>query len=168
MAQIASVRRITVVFDVLSVGRVWQAVLVPHALHDLGLDNWPVTHTQGLVEELVTSLLRPCRRQEWMCLSPQNPLDGGAGVEPRRHRSARSFDGGDGGGRGAGDDDVDGLLQSTIFSSAKQLDTVFGLVNAAGLGKFLDSDGPVRVDAALVDPLLDAIQVDGSEVDRET
>lgn len=85
MAQIASVRRITVVFDVPSVGRVWQAVLVAQALHDLGFDDRPVTHAQGLVKELVPALLRPCHRQEWMRLSPQNPLDGGAGVEPRRH-----------------------------------------------------------------------------------
>lgn len=63
---------------------------------------------------------------------------------------------------------MDGLFQSTVFPSAKQLDAVFGLVNAARLGEFLDRDGPVRVDAALVDPFLDTIQVNRSEVDRKT
>ena len=41
------------------------------------------------------------------------------------------------------------------------------LVDAAGLGQFADGDGAGWIDAALVDPILDALEVDGGPFEGE-
>jgi hypothetical protein len=41
-------------------------------------------------------------------------------------------------------------------------------VDAAGFGQFANGDGAVWVDAALVNPFLDAVEVGGCEVESET
>lgn len=41
------------------------------------------------------------------------------------------------------------------------------LVDAAGLGQFADGDGTGWVNAALVDPVLDALEVDGGPFEGE-
>lgn len=46
----------------------------------------------------------------------------------------------------------------------EEFGAVAGAVDAAGVGEFADCDGPVRIDAALVDPGLDSVQVYGLEV----
>lgn len=152
-------RGVTVVLDVLAVRRVGQTVLVPHLLHDLGLGD--LVHAQGLVERLAAALGRPGHRDERVCLPPEDALDRGAGVEPRGDGAPGGLDGGDGGLGGARDDNVDGLLQGALSAACEQLHSVLGLVDAARLGKLADGDGPGRVDTALVNPLLDAIEVDG-------
>lgn len=93
--------------------------------------------------------------------------DRGASVEAGRHGAAGGLDGRDGGGGSARDDDVDGLLEGAFAATAEELHAFFGLVDAAGLGEFADGDGAGWVDAALVDPFLDAVEVCGGQVGGE-
>lgn len=103
-----------------------------------------------------------------MGLLSEDALDRSAGVEPCGDGASGGLDGGDGGLGGPGDDDVDGLFQGVLSTAGEQLDSVLGLVNAAGLGQLADGDGAGRVDTALVNPFLDAIEVDGGQVKRES
>lgn len=49
----------------------------------------------------------------------------------------------------------------------EQLHALTGLVDAAGVGEFADGDWAGGIDAALVDPGLDAVEVYEGEVERE-
>lgn len=59
---------------------------------------------------------------------------------------------------------MDGLFEPVLFTASKQLDAVAELVYAIGVEEFADCDGVFGVDAALVDPFLDFVEVDGYEV----
>lgn len=59
---------------------------------------------------------------------------------------------------------MDGLFETVLFAASKQFDAVAELVHAVGVEEFADCDGVFRVDAALVDPILDFVEVDGYEV----
>lgn len=61
---------------------------------------------------------------------------------------------------------MDRLLQDAL-PATEDLDAVFGLVDAAGVRQFADGDRARRVDAALVDPFLDALEVDGGHIEGE-
>lgn len=94
--------------------------------------------------------------------------NGRAGVESGGHGTAGGFDSRDGTGGGAGNDQVDGLLEDVFCGSAAQeLDALLGLVDAARLSQFADGDGSGWVDAALVDPFLDTVQVHRRQISRE-
>lgn len=62
---------------------------------------------------------------------------------------------------------MDGLFEGRFSTPTKKLYAFFRLVDAARLGQLADGDGPSRVDAALVDPFLDAVEVDRRKVKRE-
>lgn len=94
--------------------------------------------------------------------------DCGARVEAGRHGAASGLDGSNGGSGGARDDDVNGLFKDALAAAAEELHAFFGLVDAAGLGEFADGDRAGWVDAALVDPFLDAVEVCGRQVGGET
>ena len=59
------------------------------------------------------------------------------------------------------------MFEGGFSASAEKLYAFFCLVDAARLGQFADGDGLSRVDAALVDPFLDAVEVNRGEVERE-
>lgn len=190
MAQISPMSRVTVILNITSLGGVRQTVAEAHFLHDIRLGKGlsvplrcsrsrSITRALGLEQTLATTLRRPRHRHKRMHLLPHDAHNRGAGVEAGRHRPASSLDGGDGAGGGARDDDVDGLLEdgsgSTAFlflvlvlsfagAAAQELHAFLGLVDAARLHQFPDGDGAGWVDAALVDPFLDAVQVCGRQV----
>lgn len=101
-----------------------------------------------------------------MRLHTENVADSNAGVEARCQRAAGGLDGFDCGAGGAGDDKVDGLFEG-CGGAAEDFDAVFGLVDASRVGEFADGDGSGWVDAALVDPFLDALEVDGGHINGE-
>ena len=94
--------------------------------------------------------------------------DGEGGVVARRYRSACFLDCGNGGGAGAGDDDVDWGVQ-VLFSSGEEFDAVFFYaVEAAGRGEFFQCDGLGRVEAVGGYPVLDFVEVYGGEFGGES
>lgn len=54
------------------------------------------------------------------------------------------------------------LLEYTVPSTCQQLDAIFWLVDAARLGKLAHGDRMTGIDAAIINPLLNAIEVDWS------
>jgi hypothetical protein len=104
-----------------------------------------------------------------MHLAPHNPRDRRGGVVAGRDRAAGGLDGGDGGVGRARDDNVHGLPERGRGADAvgEQLDALARLVDAARVGELADGDRARWVDAALVDPGLDAVEVYGGEVDGE-
>jgi hypothetical protein len=84
--------------------------------------------------------------------------DGHFGVVPCCHCSAHFFDGGDGGAGGARDDDVD-CGGELVGAAGEQFDAVFDAVDGAGGGEFAQGDGLGGVEAGLVDPGLDCVEV---------
>lgn len=104
-----------------------------------------------------------------MHLAPHNPRDRRGGVVAGRDGAAGGLDGGDGGVGRARDDNVHGLPERGRGADAvgEQLDALARLVDAARVGELADGDRARWVDAALVDPGLDAVEVYGGEVDGE-
>lgn len=82
--------------------------------------------------------------------------DGERRVEARGDGAAQLLDGRDGFGAGARDDDVDGRFQ-LFFAAREQFDAVFDAVQAVGLVELAYCDGLCWVEAAGVDPFLDAV-----------
>lgn len=154
---------ITIIFDILSVSRVWKTVLEAHLLHDFRLADL----LDGLVERLAAALGRPRQRDERVRLAFDDALDSGAGVEASGEGASCGLDGGDGGRGCARHDDVDGLFERA-GAAGEELHAVFGLVDAARLGQFAHGDGTSRVDTALVNPFLNTFEVHGGEFDRES
>jgi hypothetical protein len=62
---------------------------------------------------------------------------------------------------------VNGLFEAALFAAAEHFDAVPELVHAVGVEEFADGDGEAWIDAALVNPFLDAVEVDGDEVEGE-
>lgn len=93
--------------------------------------------------------------------------DCGASVKAGRYGAASGLDGRYSGGGGARDDDVNGLFEGALSATAEELHAFFGLMDAAGLSEFADGDGAGWVDAALVDPFLDAVEVCGGQFGGE-
>ena len=166
--------RITVIFNIASLGRIRQTVAEARFFHDVrlgeGILRLPllcdrsVTRALGLMQALAATLRRPRHRHKRVHLLLHDAHDRGAGVEAGCNGPAGSLDGGDGAGGGARDDDVDGLFEdiSAFFfagAAAQELHAFLGLVDAARLYQFPDGDGASWVDAALVDPFLDSVQV---------
>lgn len=92
-------------------------------------------------------------------------MDGVFGVVSRGDGAAERFDRSDGARRGAGDDDVDGCGEE-LGAAGEELDAVFDAVDGAAAGQFFEGDGVAGVDAFLVDPVLDFVEVDGGHFFR--
>lgn len=110
-----------------------------------------------------------------MHLALHDPRNSRLGIESRRDGSTRRLDSRDRRRRRPRHNDMNRLLEHTVdgdlvvillHAPAEKLHALFGLVDAAGLGEFADRDGSGWVDAALVDPGLDSVEVHGGEVDR--
>lgn len=175
---------VTVVLDGVTFRGVGQAVPEAHLLHDIRLGQLLVClEARGLGEGLAAGLARPRHRHERVHLASHDVRDRAARVVAGRHGAAGGFDGGDGRGRGARHDDVDGLFEDGgdgggfdlglglglrrlggDGAGAEQLHALLGLVDAARLGQLADRDGAGGIDSALVDPFLDAFEVHGREV----
>ena len=82
----------------------------------------------------------------------EQPLDGQAGVVPRRDFPAGALDGLNGGGGGAGDGDGDGVVE-VCGATAEELDAVLYGADDACFDELLRGDGLGGVEAAVVDPL---------------
>lgn len=158
-------RRITIILNVPTTRRIRQPVLQPQTLHNTRLGDI-LGRTLCLQQRLGPTFSRPRQRDERVRLHAEDMADGGAGVEAGCQGAAGGFDSGDCGGGGARDDEVDGLFEG-CGGAAEDLDAVLGLVDAAGVGEFADGDGAGWVDAALVDPFLDALEVDGGHFGGE-
>lgn len=193
MAEVPAMGRVTVVLDIATLGGVRQPVPEAHIGHDLLLGDGLGGHAVGGggVEGGAGALGGPRGRHERVRLAAHDARNRGLGVEARRDGAAGGLDGGDGGRGRPGHHDVDGLFEhgggggscsvsgsgsvgvgvggrrGGVDAAAEQLHALFGLVDAAGLGELADGDGAGRVDAALVDPRLDAVEVDGGEVKGE-
>ena len=166
MTQVAPVSRVTVILNITTLRRIRQTVTETHLLHDVGLAQF--LRALSLVQFLAAALLCPRHRHERVHFLAHDAHNGRAGVESGGHGTAGGFDSGDGTGGGAGNDQVDGLLEDVFCgSSAQELDALLGLVDAARLSQFADGDGSGWVDAALVDPFLDTVQVHRRQISRE-
>lgn len=144
VAQVTSMRRISVVFDVLSAGRVGKSVL------ELGTGCGRFSALDAV---------------NGVGFASSHARDGGLGVVASGDLSAGGFDGGDCGGRGAADDNVDG--GGELFgATGEELDAVLDAVDAAGLCELSEGDRLVRVQTACVDPCLEAVDVERSHFDR--
>ncbi|OAQ78951.1 hypothetical protein VFPFJ_02461 [Purpureocillium lilacinum] len=145
VAQVATVRRVAVVLNVPTARRVRQPVSerrlarrLQHALHVL------LAHGQ-----------RPVRVDR---LARQQPPDGQLGVVSRHHLAARGLDGGDGPLRHARHHHVDRLLQA-LGAAGQDLDAVLDAADQLALDELLGCDLLRRVESALVDPVLDLVEV---------
>lgn len=129
------------------------------------------------------------QRDDGVGVAAQDALDGGGRVEAGGDGAAEGLDAGDGFGGCAGNDNVYGRGQvlgvlcarvSVPFSTrvgtvaavthpCQQLDAVaLDAVQTARRVQLLHGDGLGGVEAALVDPRLDAVEVDGRHVHLET
>lgn len=111
VAHVTSVCGISVVFNVLSAGRIGQSVL------ELGAGC-------GRGSALYTV--------DGVCLAPQDARDGRLGVVAGSDLAASGLDGLDGRSTGATDDDFDGSCE-LLGATGEQLDTILDTVNAARL-----------------------------------
>lgn len=82
------------------------------------------------------------------------------GVEASGDRAAQSFDSCDGGLRGAGHNNIDWCCEGSS-TAGKEFDPVFDAVYSPCRSKFAEGDWFGRVDPALVDPILDPIEING-------
>lgn len=168
MTQIPSMGRVTIILNILSVGRVRETIRKFSSFHNLRLLQLCrfllIGSAQSFEEEVTTTLLRPRQRVEWMRLRHQDPFYRRICVKPGCDGSAGGFNGGNGICRGARNDDVDGLFETFFLAASEQFYAVAELVHAVGVEEFADCDRVFGVDATLVDPFLDFIEVDGYEV----
>jgi hypothetical protein len=109
MAQVTSVRRISVVLDILSAGRVGESVLELRA---------------GCGRSSALDAV------DGVCVALEDARDGGLGVVAGGEFAAGGLDGCDGFGAGAADDDFDGGGEF-LGAAGEQLDAVFDAVDAA-------------------------------------
>ena len=162
MAQIASILWVAVVLQVLPARRIWQPVLEPHApdaLHRVRAH----LHGEGRLSD---GVLVPLEGDVGVGLALPDAVDGVPGVEARGDGAAEGLDGGNGGLRGTGDDDVDGGCEGG-GAAGEQFDAVFDAVHGARGGEFAEGDGLGGVDPTLVDPVLDSVEVYGGHVEGE-
>lgn len=89
------------------------------------------------------------------------------GIEAGSYCSACGFDCFDSRTGGAGDDDVNRLRESGDSAPREKFDSILDAVDTAGFSQFADGDWFGRVDAALVNPFLDAVEVYGRDVEGE-
>jgi hypothetical protein len=80
------------------------------------------------------------------------------GVESGGDGPAEGFDGGNGGGGGTRYDNVDGRGEH-VGAPGEEFDAVLDAMDGAGLVKFFDGYEFGGVDAFLVDPVLDFVEV---------
>lgn len=59
---------------------------------------------------------------------------------------------------------MDWLFEAFFFTAGEQFYAVAELIYAVGVEEFADCDWVFGVDAALVDPFLDFVEVDGYEI----
>jgi hypothetical protein len=109
MAQVTSVRGISVVLDILSAGRVGESVLELRA---------------GCGRSSALDAV------DGVCVALEDARDGGLGVVAGGEFAAGGLDGCDGFGAGAADDDFDGGGEF-LGAAGEQLDAVFDAVDAA-------------------------------------
>ena len=109
--------------------------------------------------------LRP-QRVDRIRSPPQNPLYRERGVEPRHHGPSDLLHRRNRRLRRARDDDIDRCAQ-LLRAVGQELDPVFDLAHAIAIRQLFDRDRTRRIDAALVDPGLDAREVERLHVDGE-
>ena len=95
--------------------------------------------------------------------TPEDLLDSERSIIPRSNSSAKLFHRIDRLGAGARHDDVDGCVKF-FFASGEELDAVFDAMDAFTAIQLFEGDGLGGVEAALVDPVLDFVEVDGGHV----
>lgn len=136
--------RVSVVFNVLSAGRIGQSVL------EFGAGCGRRSALDAV---------------DGVCLAPKDARDGRLGVVAGNDLAAGGFDGLDGCSTGAADDDFDGSCE-LLGATGEQLDTILDTVNAARLCEFLESDGFVWIETASVNPCLKAVDIERRHFDR--
>jgi hypothetical protein len=161
MRQITPVRRIAVVLQILSASRIRQPkrVLLP-------LNNQRLGSGFRALLPFRRHLDPALQRVDRVHGVAHDLADGEGRVEARGDGAAQLLDGRDGFGAGARDDDVDRGLQ-LFFAAREEFDAVFDAVHAVGLVELAHCDGLCGVQAAGVDPFLDAVQVDRGHFDGE-
>lgn len=151
MAQVASMRRVTVILQILSARRVRQPIpkLLPLLTHSL-------RHSLCALDLQRRHLYPALQAVHRIHLTAHDLLDGEFGVVPRRDCAAELFHGVDGFGACAGYDDVN-RCGELFFAASEELHAVFDAVDAAAVGELGEGDGLGWVEAAGVDPVLDAV-----------
>lgn len=117
MAQVTPVGRITVVLNILSACRIRKSVLVLRGILFFG-----------------TLRLLGLQTEDWISLALENARNGGLGVVACGNGTTSLFDSGDGSGRCAAYDDIDGCGKGGLFSATgEQFYAVLYTVETAGL-----------------------------------
>ena len=161
VCEVAPIFHVTVVLDILPGRRVRQPILKPHGL-DAGHEVLrPVDRQRGPPHPLLIPLQADIR----MHFARAHPFDRLWRVEARRDGAAERLDGRDGGLRGPGHDDVDGLFQGG-GAVGEEFDPVSDPAHGTAFGELAQSDGLFGGDASLVDPGLDSVEIYGGHFDR--
>lgn len=159
--QVSSVCCVAVVLQILSARRVRESEWVLDSLHVHRLGR--SLRTFGLSWCHLNPALQ---RVDGIHLFAHDLADGELGVEAGGDCAAELLYRLDGLSAGARDNDVDGCCELVLAASEKFY-AVFHAVHAARCVEFAQSDRLGRVEAAGVDPFLDAVQVDRAHVHRE-
>jgi hypothetical protein len=168
MRQIPPMRRITIILNIPSLRRIRQAVFLRLRI-DNSLPLHPrrrSPHLRKLVQLLGATGTVPRGREERVRFAVEDAADGRGRVVACCDGAAGGFDGGDGGGGGARGDDVNGLFKG-FAAVAEDLEAVDGSAGAFAVVELFHCYWAVGVDAALVDPVLEAVEVDGCHFDGE-
>lgn len=188
MTQIPPLRGVTIILNIPARRRVRQSIPKSHSLHHLTLRQLiSLTlqlDTSRLQQRLTTASLRKRKRHKWVHFTIHDSLNRGLRVVPRCYGAAGGFDGCDGGSGRPRDDEVEGLFEDGgavdasgggrrwegggVDAVGEELHTFARLVDAPAIHEFADGDGAVGIDAALVDPGLDSVEVYGGEVGGES
>lgn len=172
MTEVPPMRRVPIILNIPSLSRIRQPIREPHLLHNLRLRQGLSILTNR--QRLTPTLLGPRKRHKRMHLALHDPRNRRLGIEPRGDGPTSRLNSRDSRRRSPRHNDMDRLLEHTVdgnlvvvflHAAAEKLHAFFGLMDAARLSEFADRDGTGWVDAALVDPGLDPVEVHGGEVD---
>lgn len=99
-------------------------------------------------------------------ISLHNLLDGEVRVVSRRDCASKLLDSVDGFCTSSRYDDID-WSSELILAASEQFHAVLDTVYTSGLVELFQGDGLRRIESALVDPILDAVEIDLGHIDRE-
>jgi hypothetical protein len=156
MAQVAPILRVAVILQVFPARGIWKSVLEAHA-PDARFRVRAHTHCKS---GLSNGILVPFQGDIWICFLLTDPVDCVFSVEAGSDGAAERFNSRDGRLRSAGHDDVDGSCQSGS-TTGEEFDAILYAMYGACCGELAESDGFRRINSALIDPVLDAVEVDG-------